>query len=62
MGPVIFRIKFIIAAINDTILRRRCAIIDSIMTEAKKNPFINNKKEDYLQTHEKSQRDAIKNK
>ncbi|MEO8111752.1 MAG: hypothetical protein ABI594_17025 [Ginsengibacter sp.] len=30
------------------------------MTEAKKNPFINNKKEDYLQTHEKSQRGAIR--
>ncbi len=30
------------------------------MTEAKKNPLINGKKGDYLQTHEKSQRDAIK--
>ncbi len=36
------------------------AIIDSIMTEAKKNPFINGKKGDYMLTHEKSQRDAIK--
>lgn len=35
------------------------AITDSIMTEAKKNPFIKGKKGDYMQTHEKSQRDAI---
>jgi hypothetical protein len=35
------------------------AITDSIMTEAKKNPFINGKKEAYLQTHEKSQRNKI---
>lgn len=35
------------------------AITDSIMAEAKKNPFINGKKEDYRKTHEKSQRDAI---
>lgn len=35
------------------------AITDSIMTEAKKNPFINGKKEAYMETHEKSQRDAI---
>jgi lysophospholipase L1-like esterase len=34
-------------------------ITDSIMNEAKKNPFINGKKEDYMLTHEKSQRDAI---
>jgi hypothetical protein len=35
------------------------AITDSITTEAKKNPFINGKKDAYMETHEKSQRDAI---
>jgi lysophospholipase L1-like esterase len=35
------------------------AITDSIMTEAKKNPFINGKKDAYMETHGKSQRDAI---
>ncbi len=35
------------------------AITDSIMAEAKKNPFINGKKEAYLETHEKSQRNKI---
>lgn len=35
------------------------AITDSIMEEAKKNPFINGKKEAYMETHTKSQRDAI---
>ncbi|MEO7045580.1 MAG: GDSL family lipase, partial [Ferruginibacter sp.] len=35
------------------------AITDSIMAEAKKNPFVNGKKEAYLETHEKSQRDQI---
>ena len=35
------------------------AITDSIMTEAKKNPFINGKKDAYMETHEKSQRDVI---
>ncbi|MFT4156033.1 SGNH/GDSL hydrolase family protein [Parafilimonas sp.] len=35
------------------------AITDSIMAEAKKNPFINGKKDAYMETHEKSQRAAI---
>ncbi|MEP6681604.1 MAG: SGNH/GDSL hydrolase family protein [Parafilimonas sp.] len=35
------------------------AITDSIMNEAKKNPFINGKKDAYMETHEKSQRDII---
>ncbi|MGN6264647.1 MAG: SGNH/GDSL hydrolase family protein [Ginsengibacter sp.] len=35
------------------------AITDSVMVEAKKNPFINGKKDAYMELHEKSQRDAI---
>jgi hypothetical protein len=35
------------------------AITDSIMAEAKKNPFINGKKDAYMELHEKSQREAI---
>jgi hypothetical protein len=35
------------------------AITDSVMAEAKKNPFINGKKDAYMELHEKSQRDAI---
>ncbi|MGN6354370.1 MAG: SGNH/GDSL hydrolase family protein [Parafilimonas sp.] len=35
------------------------AITDSIMAEAKKNPFINGKKEAYMETHTRSQRDAL---
>jgi len=35
------------------------AITDSVMAEAKKNPFINGKKDAYMELHEKSRRDAI---
>lgn len=35
------------------------AITDSVMAETKKNPFINGKKDAYMELHEKSQRDAI---
>lgn len=35
------------------------AITDSVVVAAKKNPFINGKKDAYLQTHEKSQRNKI---
>jgi len=35
------------------------AITDSVVAAAKKNPFINGKKDAYLQTHEKSQRNKI---
>lgn len=35
------------------------AITDSVMNEAKKNPFINGKKGAYLETNTKAQRDAI---
>lgn len=38
------------------------AITDSIMAEAKKNPFVNGKKEAYMETHTKPQRDAIQQK
>jgi len=30
-----------------------------VMAEAKKNPFINGKKDAYMELHEKSERDAI---
>ena len=35
------------------------AITDSVREEAKKNPFINGKKDAYMETHTKSQRDVI---
>lgn len=35
------------------------AITDSVMAAAKKNPFINGKKREYMETHELSQRDKI---
>jgi hypothetical protein len=35
------------------------AITDSVMAAAKTNPFINGKKDAYLETHEKSQRNKI---
>jgi len=38
------------------------AITDSIMAEAKKNPFINGKKEAYAETNTKAQRDIIEKK